>query len=426
MAKPKDTTIRTFQYKLKANKSFVTACEKTLDAARFVYNCALQQRIDLYKYAGKSISKFEQSRQLTEARNELPEVADCLRSIQTDVLDRLDITFQAFFQRGAGFPRFKGRDRYHTFSQQIEKQRVCPLKGDKLTVPGVGSCRVRLSRPIEGTVKQLRITRRASGWYALLVCEMPKPLPLPKTGLSVGIDVGIKEFATLSTGEQIANPRTLQQHAENLAKLQRRMAKKRKGSQRRAKAKQKVALAYEKVGNTRKDFHHKLSTRLVNEFDTITVEDLQITNMVRNHKLSKAILDVGWNSFFTMARCKAASADKVFEKVSPAYTSQDCSKCGHRQKMPLQVRVFDCGNCDHKQDRDLNAAINISNRGERPRINKARGDARACLRSGNRFRLTARNENQDDSSQRSVSPDAKIAIDISSISGILRTMQPNM
>lgn len=387
MAETKFTTIKTFEYKLRANKKFVAACEKTLDDARFVYNCALQQRIDLYKYAGKSISKFEQSRQLTEARNELPDVKACLRSIQTDALDKLDEAFKAFFRRlqtgqKAGFPRFKARDRYHTFSQQIEKVRGCPLKGDKLTVPGVGSCRVRLSRPIEGTVKQLRITRRASGWFALLVCEMPKPAPLPKTGLAVGVDVGVKDFCTLSTGEVIANPRHLQQAANKLAKLQRRLSKKKKGSQRRAKAKQKVALAYEKVGNTRKDFHHKLSTELVNRFDVIAVEALKITNMVRNHHLAKSILDVAWGSFFLITKCKAENAGKRFEKVIPNHTSTDCCVCGHRQKMPLAVRVFDCENCHNKIDRDHNSGINILNRSERDRI-KARGDATAHLRSGN-------------------------------------------
>lgn len=378
--------IKTYEFKIRANKKFVASCEHTLDQARLVYNCALEQRISLYKYAGKSISLFEQSRQLTEARNALPEVKACLRSIQTDALDKLDEAFKAFFKRAAkgqaGFPRFKARDRYHTFSQQIEKVRGCPLKGDKLTVPGVGSCRVRLSRPIEGTVKQLRVTRRANGWFALLVVEMPKPAPLPKTGLSVGVDVGIKEFATLSTGEAIANPRHLQQAADNLAKLQRRLSKKQKGSQNRKKARNKVALAHLKVSNTRKDFHHKVSTDLVNRFDRIAVEALNIRGMVKNPKLSKAILDVAWSQFFTITQNKAENAGREFVKINPAYTSQTCSNCGHRQKMPLKIRVFVCEQCNHTLDRDHNAAINI-NRVERTRITKARGDATAHLRSGN-------------------------------------------
>jgi len=206
-----DIQHKTFEFKLCINRPFGAACLQALDDARAVYNCALEQRISLYQDAGRSIGLLEQSRQLTEAR-ELPEVKACLRSIQQDALERLDEAFKAFFRRvrageKPGFPRFRSADRYYTFSQKIEQPRGCPLKGDKLTVPGVGTCRVRLSRPLEGTVKQLRITRRADGWFVLLVCDLPKPTPLPKTGQSVGIDVGLTTFATLSNGEKIENPR---------------------------------------------------------------------------------------------------------------------------------------------------------------------------------------------------------------------------
>jgi putative transposase len=384
-ATPKNTTTKTFQYKiLRPRKQFIAACERTLDDARFVYNCALEQRISLYRQTGKGISFYEQSRQLTEARNELPRVKACLRTIQADALERLDEAFTAFFKRAAkgqaGFPRFKSRDRYHTFSQKIEAQRGCPLKGDRLTVPGVGSCRVRLSRPLEGTVKQLRITRRADGWFALLVCEMPKPKALPKTGQSVGVDVGIKEFATLSTGETIANPRHLQHAANKLTKLQRRLSKKKKGSANRKKARQKVALAHGKVASTRKDFHHKEAKKLVDRFDRIAVEELKVANMVRNHRLAKSILDVAWSQFFSITKAKAESAGRLFEKVPAAYTSQDCSRCGHRQKMPLKIRVYECGGCQVVIDRDHNAALNIEIRGSATKFTPAELDNSPTLK----------------------------------------------
>ncbi|HEY7181240.1 MAG TPA: transposase [Blastocatellia bacterium] len=185
MADTKNTTNKTFEYRIRPNKKFAAACEKALGDSRFVYNCALEQRIRVYNAGGKTISFYEQSRQLTEARDELPEIKSALRTIQSDALERLDEAFIAFFKRlkagqKPGFPRFKSRDRYHTFSQKYEKVRPCPIKGDKLTVPGVGTCRIRLSRPVEGRCKQLRITRRADGWYVLLVCEAPKPAPLRK------------------------------------------------------------------------------------------------------------------------------------------------------------------------------------------------------------------------------------------------------
>ena len=368
MANSKDTTIKTFEFKLRANKQFVEAAERELEHSREIYNAALAERISCYKITGVSLGYNEQSRHLTEAR-ELPEVKRHLRAIQQDALERVDGAFKGFFRRfqngeKPGFPRFKGKDRYHTFSQKYEKVRPCPIKGDKLTVPGVGSCRVRLSRPIEGRCKQLRITRRVDGWYVLLVCEMPKPEPLAPTGQTIGVDVGISSFATLSNGEEIDNPRHLESALENLKRRQRRLSRRKKGSKRRAKQRIKVARAHLKVSRCRKDFHHKTSTDLVRRFEAITVEDLNIRGMVKNRRLARAISDVGWGSFFTMTKGKAENAGRRFEKVDPRYTSQICSRCGNRQKMPLAMRVYECGKCGLVIGRDHNAAITIDRAGQ--------------------------------------------------------------
>src|SRR5215831_14251702 len=387
MADTQNTTNKTFEFRIRPNKKFVAACEKALDDSRFVYNCALEQRIRVYNASGKAIGFYEQSRQLTQARNELPELKGVLRTIQSDALERLDEAFDAFFRRlkrgeKPGFPRFKGRDRYHTFSQKYEKVRPCPIKGDKLTVPGVGTCRVRLSRPIEGQCKQLRITRRVDGWYALIVCEISKPAPLPPTGQTVGVDVGITSFATLSTGEEIENPRHLKSALEDLQRQQQRLSRRQKGSKRRAKQRIKFAKAHLKVSRCRKDFHHKVSTDLVRRFDAITVEDLNIRGMVKNHHLAQAISDGAWGRFFTMTKSKAENAGRTFERVDPRYTSQICSNCGQRQKMPLAIRVYECGKCGALIGRDHNSAIIIDRAGQ-ARI-YARGEgAVAHRRSGN-------------------------------------------
>ena len=358
------TITKTFEYRIRPNKKFVAACEKALDDSRFVYNCALEQRIRVYNASGKTISFYEQSRQLTDARKELPEIKSVLRTIQIDALERLGEAFDAFFRRlrcgeKPGFPRFKGRDRYHTFSQKYEKVRPCPINDDKLTVPGVGTCRVRLSRPVEGCCKQLRITRRADGWYALLVCEITKPTPLPETGETVGVDVGIKSFATLSTGEEIENPKHLKQAATQLAREQRGLSRKVKGSQNRKKARQKVALRHLRVQRSRKHFHHEEAVKLVKRFDRIAVEDLNIRGMVKNRHLAKSILDVAWGQFFAITKSKAENAGRTFERVNPRYTSQTCSNCGHRQKMPLAIRIYECEKCGFVINRDHNAAINL-------------------------------------------------------------------
>src|SRR5262249_22217171 len=333
-----------------------------------------------------SLGYVEQSRHLTEART-LPEVKSHLRAIQQDSLERLDEAFEGFFRRikngeKPGFPRFKGKDRYHTFSPKYEKVLPCPIKGDKLTVPGVGTCRVRLSRPIEGQCKQLRITRRVDGWYALIVCEIPKPAPLPPTGQTVGVDVGVTSFATLSTGEEIENPRHLKNAMDNLKRQQRWLSRKKKGSKRRAEQRIKVAKAHLKVSRCRKDFHHKVSTDLVGRFDAITVEDLNIRGMVKNRHLAQAISDVAWGSFFRMTQTKAERAGRVFERVDPRYTSQICSNCGHRQQMPLAIRIYECAKCGYVIGRDRNSAITIDRAGQ-ARI-YARGEgAVAHQRSGN-------------------------------------------
>lgn len=389
MAESKDNiTHKTFEFKIRPNANFIEACERELEHSRQIYNAALQERIECYRMTGHAINYVEQSRHLTDARS-LPDVKAHLRTIQSDALERVDEAFKAFFKRcakgsgKAGFPRFKGRDRYHTFSQKYEPQRPCPLRGDKLTVPGVGTCRVRLSRPIEGRCVQLRITRRADGWFALLVCEIAKPEPLPKTGKSIGVDVGVKSFATLSNGETIENPRHLNNASENLTKLQRRLSRKKRGSKNRAKARKKVALAHLKVSRCRKDFHHKTAKNLIDRFDHIAVEDLNVKGLVKNHHLAKAISDVAWSAFFLILANKAANAGRQFEKVNPRYTSMTCSHCGQVQKMPLAVRVFTCQACEFVLNRDHNAAINILVRASSPDVKPvecdgARRNRNAC------------------------------------------------
>ncbi len=388
MNSPAATIIKTFQYKLRKNRGFEAAALKALDDSRTIYNAALDERIGYYRRTGRTLGYVEQSRHLTEART-LPEVGACLRTIQTDALERLDFAFQAFFKRvkrgeGAGFPRFKGKRRYSTFSQKIEKQRACPLDGDRLTVPGVGSCRVRLSRPIEGTVKQLRITRRADGYYALLVCDVPKPEPLPKTGQSVGVDVGLTAFATLSTGQVIENPRHLRRAAKALKRSQQALSRAQKMSANRAKARQRVALRHLKVQRARLDFHHKTALDLVRRFDRVAVEDLQVPNLLKNHTLAKSISDAGWASFLGILACKVEWTGKQIERVEPRYTSQDCSRCGRRQKMPLAIRMYECA-CGLVLTRDENAAHNILLRAGSPKVKPRERLNQTPRRTRNRY-----------------------------------------
>jgi putative transposase len=361
--------IKTFQYKLRLNKKFLAAAQAELEHNHQLYNAALAERIECYKRTGKGLNFIEQSRHLTEART-LPEVKSHLRSTQQNTLKRLDHAYSAFFRRvqngeaQAGFPRFKGRQRFHSFAQTLEAVRGCPLKGDKLTVPGVSSCRVRLSRPLEGKVKQLMITRRADGWYALLVCECAKPCPLPKTGTSVGIDVGLENFATLSTGEVVDNPRFFRKAELALKAQQRQVSRKKRRSANRRKALALLGKKHLKVKRQRSDFFHKTSKGIVKEFDAIAVEDLNIKGLVKNHHLSKSISDAAWGNFINILSAKAENAGRRFVKVVAAYTSQDCFKCGERVKKSLWQREHRCLGCGYVVHRDQNAALNINRVGQ--------------------------------------------------------------
>jgi putative transposase len=361
--------IKTFQYKLRLNKKFLAAAQAELEHNHQLYNAALAERIECYKRTGKGLNFIEQSKHLTEART-LPEVKAHLRSIQQNTLKRLDLAYSAFFRRikngeaQAGFPRFKGRDRFHSFAQTIESVRGCPLKGDKLTVPGVGSCRVRLSHPMEGKVKQLMITRRADGWYALLVCECALPEPLAKTGTSVGIDVGLENFATLSTGEVVDNPRYLRKAEQALKAQQRQVSRKKRRSANRRKAVALLGKKHLKVRRQRIDFFHKTSNAIVKKFDAIAVEDLNIKGLVKNHHLAKSISDASWANFIKILSFKAENAGRRFVKVPAAYTSQDCYECGERVKKSLGVREHRCLACGYIVHRDLNAALNIDRVGQ--------------------------------------------------------------
>ena len=372
MFKRKDTSslTRTYEYKLRTNKKFVERAEQVLDHCRFLYNCALEQRQSHYLYARKSLYYFDQQAELTTLRAEVPEMKAIGRTIQADVLRRLDKSFRAFFRRcqekkkglfkgKVGYPRFKGKNRYNSFAQAIEPQRGCPLVGDKLTVPSMGTVRVRLHRPIEGTVKELRILRRADGWYVQLVCAVPKPAPLPLTGKTTGVDVNILNKITLSDGTVFPNHRFAKQNKKKLKQAQQQLARKVKGSANREKARQKVALVHLHTSRCRRDDNHNVSTYLVNTFDATFWEDLLVANLTRNSKLAFHIQDVGWRQLRDLTQGKAASAGREFGLRNPAWTSQTCSHCGFRQPMKLSERVFKCERCHLVLPRDQNAAVNI-------------------------------------------------------------------
>ena len=307
-----------------------------------------------------------------------------LKTVHSQVLQnvavRIDLAFKAFFRRTKagekpGYPRFRGRYRYEslTFPQYPSG---CSVAGDKLTLSKVGAVRIVLHRPLEGDAKTCTIKRTSTGkWFATFSCEVGAPAPLPPSVEQVGIDVGLTTFATLSVGtdgESIENPRFFRADQAELAKVQRRFAKTAKGTAERRKRRKPVARIHERIKNRRHNFAHQTARRIVNRFGFIAVEDLEVNRMVHNHCLAKSISDAAWSLFFALLFFKAANAGRTIVKVNPAYTSQTCNACGHRQKMPLSERIFRCECCQFVRGRDHNASLNIlalglqSVRGEPP------------------------------------------------------------
>ena len=340
---------RTLKYRIFPSHAQTTRLNNTLALCCELYNAGLQERRDAYRLAQKSIRYVEQANQLPELKEIRPELNEIHSQVLQDVLRRLDKAFQAFFRRvkersgKAGFPRFKSRRRYDSFTYA---QSGFALKDGKLRLSKIGDVRIKLHRPVEGKIKTLTITRSATGkWYACFSVEIDSQ-PLPANARAVGVDVGLTHFATLSTGEQVDNPRFFRTDEKALAKAQRR--------QRRRAA----ARIHERISFRRNNFAHQLSHALVTQYGAIFFEKLNIRGMVKNRCLSKAISDAAWNQLVTFTLYKAASADRVCGQFDPRGTSQRCSACGAVVIKDLSQRIHECP-CGLRLDRDHNAALNI-------------------------------------------------------------------
>jgi putative transposase len=299
-----------------------------------------------------------------------------------DVRARLDRTYQAFFRRvaageKAGFPRYKGRDRYRSFTYK-EYGNGARLDNGFLVLAKFGRIAVHWSRSIEGTPKTVTVSRGADGWYVTISCADVPARPLPTTGEETGIDLGLEAFATLADGTRISTPAYYRRAERYLAKCQRRVSTRTKGSHRRRKAVCVLAKAHQTVRRQRAanvpptcrqraDFHHKTASALVRQYDTIYHEDLRVANMVKNHHLAKSISDARWKAFLAILTFKAASAGKRVLAVDPAFTSQACSGCSVIVQKGLSVRWHECPECGMSLHRDHNAAKTIQGRGQRLR-----------------------------------------------------------
>lgn len=354
---------KTFLYRLYPTPRQKHLMSQTLEECRWLYNRLLEERKLAWEEGEVSISLYDQHRRLIPLKAERPSLGAVHSQVLQNVALRIDLAFKAFFRRckageKPGYPRFRGAGWYDSFCYP-QAPSGCKLEGSSLHLSKIGVVRVVLHRPLDRTPQTVCIRRSATGkWYAVFSCEVESS-PLPPLDNAVGIDVGLERFAVLSDGESIENPRFFRQEEKALARAQRRLSREAKGTAKRLRRRKVVSHIHERISNRRSNFAHQHSRRLVNRFQVIAVEDLAVNRMVHNHCLAKSIMDAAWSQFTACLSYKAENAGRSFVAVGPAYTTQDCSRCGHRQVMPLSERVYRCPCCRLELDRDHNASLNI-------------------------------------------------------------------
>jgi len=352
---------RMFRYRLYPSKPQSETLETQLELCRQTHNWLLASCKGTYEETGKTLSQFDLNKNLTRLKNQRPEITQVYSQVLQNISKRIRDGYTNFHARRraglkAGLPRFKKYGRYKSITYP---QSGFKVEDGKLHLSKIGNIKIRLHRPVEGEVKTLTVKRHPSGkWFACFSCIVEVE-PREKPFEDVGIDVGLNSYAVLSDGTRIENPRFYRKSEKRLAHLQRKLSRKKRGSNNRNKVRLKVARLHEHIENQRTDFLHKASRQIADAYEAVYVEDLKIGNLVRNRCLAKSICDAGWGRFIGMIAYKEEESGGQLIQVNPRNTTQNCSRCGNYVEKSLSDRMHECPYCGLVMDRDLNASKNV-------------------------------------------------------------------
>ncbi|MDE1861184.1 MAG: transposase [Candidatus Micrarchaeota archaeon] len=363
---------RAYKFRIYPDAARQEEIDERLILAQQFYNKLLEKSIQSYKNGNHKVSMAQFNRFVKEIVAEDKKFLKLYSQTRCEIEYRLMKAYQNFFRRvkekkqgkkqEVGFPRFRSRDRYKSITYPQDNGSFSIHKG-RLRVSRIGTMPIELHRTIEGKIKTLSIKKDTDKYYAIFTAITDIKIPEVENSNPVGIDLGLNSFIALSDGMKVEKPKFMQQKRKRIAIWQKRVARRDKGSKRREKAKAGLQKTYEHMTNQSDDYLHKLSKTLVTSgYTSFAVEDLQIQNMVKNHRLAGAIHNASWNRFIQLLSYKAESAGLRIEKVDARNTSKTCSNCGNIQDMPLSERIYNCQRCAMSKDRDINASINILHR----------------------------------------------------------------
>lgn len=360
---------RAYKYRIYPNKKQRILLAKTFGCCRFVYNYYLDKRIKLYKEDGVSFNYFDCSKDLTQLKKNIEWLQEPDKDALQKALKDLDTAYQKFFKEHSGFPKFKSkRDHHRSYRTSCTNNNIAFL-GKHIKLPKLGNVKTKDKYIPSGRIINATISQEPSGkYYVSLCCTEVQMGTLPKTGNSIGLDLGIKDFVITNDGIKYSNPKCLEKSLKKLANLQRSLSRKTSGGKNWEKARIKVSRCYEQISNQKKDYLHKLSTQLIRENDIICIEDLKIKDMMQNNNsdMNRNICGVSWYEFIRQLQYKAEWYGKKVIKIDQYFaSSQICHCCGTKnlEIKDLSIREWICPNCGVVLDRDINAAINILNEG---------------------------------------------------------------